>query len=289
MSVSEPFIARPIATSLLMVAMLLLGALGYRFLPISALPSVDFPTIEVTTLYPGASPDVMASLVTTPLERQFGQIAGLTAMTSNSSFGVSTVTLQFTLDRNIDDAAQDVQAAINSAKGTLPANLPYPPAYNKVNPADSPILSLAVTSDTLPINQVNDFADTVLGQKLSQVSGVGLVTIEGNQKPAVRIQANPAALAGLNLGLEDLRTALVQANVNAPKGSFSGAAQWFTIGSNDQIGSAAEYQPVIVTYRNGAPVRLSDIARVSPAPTSSTPSTASRSCCRSCRRPSRPR
>jgi hydrophobe/amphiphile efflux-1 (HAE1) family protein len=262
MNLSEAFIDRPVATSLLMVAVLLLGALGYRFLPISALPSVDFPTIEVTTQYPGASPDVMASLVTTPLERQFGQISGLSAMTSNSSFGVSTVTLQFTLDRNIDDAAQDVQSAINAAKGTLPSNLPYPPAYNKVNPADSAILSLALTSDSLPINQVNDYADTVVGQKLSQVSGVGLVTIEGNQKPAVRVQANPSALAGLNLGMEDLRTALVQANVNAPKGSFNGESQAYTIGSNDQIASAADYKPVIVSYHNGAPVRLADIAQV---------------------------
>jgi multidrug efflux pump len=262
MSVSDPFIQRPIATSLLMAAVLLLGALGYRWLPISALPAVDFPTIEVTTLYPGASPSVMATLVTAPLERQFGQIAGLAAMTSNSSFGVSTITLQFVLDRNIDDAAQDVQSAINAARGTLPSNLPYPPSYSKVNPADAPILSLAITSDSLPIDRVNDFADTILAQKLSQVSGVGLVTIEGNQKPAVRVQANPAALAGLGLGLEDLRTALTQANINAPKGSFNGPAQAWTIGSNDQIGSADEYQPIIVAYRNGAPVRLADVAAV---------------------------
>ncbi len=262
MSVSEPFIDRPIATSLLMVAVLLLGVLGYRLLAISALPAVDFPTIQVTTQYPGASPDVMASLVTTPLERQFGQIAGMAAMTSNSSYGVSNITLQFVLDRSIDNAAQDVQAAINAAKGTLPSNLPYPPAYNKVNPADSPILSLAVTSDTLPINKVNDFADTVLGQKLSQVSGVGLVSIQGNQKPAVRIQANPAALASLGLGLEDVRSVLALANVNAPKGSFNGTSQSFTIGSNDQIGSADEYRPVIVAYKNGGPVRLGDVASV---------------------------
>ncbi|MDI3259795.1 MAG: efflux RND transporter permease subunit [Sinobacteraceae bacterium] len=262
MSVSEPFIRRPIATSLLMAAVLLLGALGYRWLPISALPSVDFPTIEVTTLYPGASPSVMSTLVTTPLEREFGQIAGLTAMTSNSSFGVSTITLQFALERNIDDAAQDVQSAINAARGTLPSNLPYPPSYSKVNPADAPILSLAITSDSLPIDRVNDFADTIMAQKLSQVSGVGLVTIEGNQKPAVRVQANPAALAGLGLGLEDLRAALTQANVNAPKGSFNGATQAWTVGSNDQIGSADEYRPIIVAYRNDAPVRLSDVAAV---------------------------
>ncbi|MDB5988205.1 MAG: acriflavine resistance protein [Nevskia sp.] len=262
MSVSEPFIDRPIATSLLMVAVLLLGMLGYKFLAISALPAVDFPTIQVTTQYPGASPDVMGSLVTTPLERQFGQIAGISAMISDSSYGVSNITLQFGLDRNIDSAAQDVQAAINAAKGTLPSNLPYPPVYNKVNPADTPILSLSVSSDTLSIDKVNDFADTVLGQKLSQVSGVGLVTIQGNQKPAVRVQVNPSAIAGLGLGLEDIRTAIGQANVNQPKGSFNGNAQSYTIGSNDQIGSAAEFEPVIVAYKNGAPVRLSDVAVV---------------------------
>ena len=262
MSVSEPFIDRPVATSLLMVAVLLLGILGYRLLPVSALPAVDFPTIQVTTQYPGASPSVMSSLVTTPLERQFGQIAGLSAMNSTSSFGVSTITLQFVLDRNIDDAAQDVQSAINSAKGVLPGNLPYPPSYSKVNPADAAILSLAVTSDTLPIDKVNDAADTILGQKLSQVSGVGLVSIEGNQKPAVRIQVNPAQLAGLGLGLEDVRSALTTANVNAPKGSFNGASESYTIGSNDQITSASDYQSVIVSYKNGAPVRLSDIAKV---------------------------
>jgi multidrug efflux pump len=262
MSVSEPFIERPIATSLLMAAVLLLGMLGFRLLPISALPSVDFPTIQVTTLYPGASPDVMASLVTTPLERQFGQIAGLDAMISNSSFGVSTITLQFALTRNIDNAAQDVQAAINATKGTLPGNLPYPPVYNKVNPADAPILSLAITSDSLPIDRVNDFADTVLAQKLSQVSGVGLVSIQGNQKPAVRVQANPAALAGLGLGLEDIRDALTMANVNAPKGGFNGPQQAMTIGANDQISSGEEYKPIIIAYRNGAPVRLGDVATV---------------------------
>ena len=262
MSVSSPFIDRPIATSLLMVAVLLLGALGYRFLAVSALPAVDFPTIQVTTQYPGASPSVMSSLVTTPLERQFGEIAGLSAMNSVSSFGVSTITLQFVLDRNIDDAAQDVQSAINAAKGVLPSNLPYPPSYSKVNPADAAILSLAVTSDTLPIDKVNDFADTILGQKLSQVSGVGLVSIEGNQKPAVRIQVNPAALANIGLGLEDVRSTLGTANVNAPKGSFNGASESYTIGSNDQITSAADYKPIIITYKNGAPVRLSDIANV---------------------------
>ncbi len=262
MSVSEPFISRPIATTLLMIAVLLLGALGYRSLPIAALPDVDFPTIQVSTQLPGASPQVIESLVTTPLERQFGTIAGLASMNSNSAFGLSTITLQFVLDRDIDNAAQDVQAAINAARGTLPNDLPYPPVYNKVNPADSPILQLAISSEVLPQNQVADFADSVLAQKLSQVTGVGLVSIQGNQRPAVRIQANPTALASLQLGLEDIRTALQQANVNAPKGSFDGPKQSFTIGSNDQIVSAEEYRPVIVAYRNGAPVRLSDVATV---------------------------
>ncbi|MGQ3057205.1 MAG: efflux RND transporter permease subunit [Nevskia sp.] len=262
MSVSEPFIARPIATTLLMIAVLLLGVLGYRSLPISALPNVDFPTIQVTTQLPGASPQVMESLVTTPLERQFGTIAGLASLNSDSSYGLSTITLQFVLDRDIDNAAQDVQAAINAARGTLPADLPYPPVYNKVNPADAPILQLAISSDVLPQNQVADLADSVLAQKLSQVSGVGLVSIQGNQRPAVRIQANPTALAGLQLGLEDIRSALRAANVNAPKGTFDGPKQSFTIGSNDQIVSADEYKPVIIAYRNGAPVRLSDVAEV---------------------------
>ncbi|WP_293372204.1 multidrug efflux RND transporter permease subunit [Nevskia sp.] len=262
MSVSEPFISRPIATTLLMIAVLLLGALGYRGLPISALPNVDFPTIQVSTQLPGASPQVMESLVTTPLERQFGTIAGLASMNSDSSYGLSTITLQFVLDRDIDNAAQDVQAAINAARGTLPADLPYPPVYNKVNPADAPILQLAIASEVLPQNQVADFADSVLAQKLSQVSGVGLVSIQGNQRPAVRIQANPTALAGLQLGLGDIRVALREANVNAPKGTFDGPKQSFTIGSNDQIVSADEYKPVIIAYRNGAPVRLSDVANV---------------------------
>ncbi|HEX7381964.1 MAG TPA: efflux RND transporter permease subunit [Nevskiaceae bacterium] len=262
MSISRIFIDRPIATSLLMVAVLLLGVLGYRALPVSALPEVDFPTIQVTTVYPGASPDVMAALVTTPLELQFGQIAGLQAMTSNSSFGVSTITLQFDLSRNIDNAAQDVQSAINAAQGTLPRNLPYPPVYNKVNPADAPILTLAVTSDAMPLSQVANLADTLIAQKVSQVPGVGLVNVEGNQKPAVRVEVNPAAIASLGLSLEDIHTALTQANVNQPKGSFNGPAQSFTIGANDQIASADQYRSIIVAYENGAPVRLSDVAKV---------------------------
>src|SRR5712692_88776 len=203
-----------------MLGVLLMGWLGYHLLPISALPSVDFPTIQVTAQYPGASPDVMASSVTTPLERQFGQISGLAMMTSVSSFGNMSITLQFNLDRDIDAAAQDIQAAINAANGVLPKTMPSPPTYSKVNPADSPILTLAITSDSLPLEKVNDLVDTVLVQKLSEVTGVGLVTIEGNQKPAFRVRMNPAALAGLGLGLEDIRTALIQNNINAPKGSF---------------------------------------------------------------------
>jgi multidrug efflux pump len=261
LNISEPFIRRPIATSLLMAGVVLMGLLGYFLLPVSALPPVDFPTIQVTGQFPGASPDVMASSVTTPLERQFGQISGLSLMTSISSFGNSSVTLQFELDRDIDAAAQDVQAAMNAANGVLP-KMPNPPTYSKVNPADTPILTLAITSDTLPLEKVNDLTDTVLAQKLSEVSGVGLVTIEGNQKPAVRVRVNPSALAGLGLGFEDIRTALIQNNINAPKGSFDGARQSYAIGANDQIFSAAEFANVIVAYRHGSPVRLGDLGQV---------------------------
>src|SRR5437870_7983362 len=262
MNISEPFIRRPIATSLLMAGVVLMGCLGYFLLPTSALPPVDFPTIQVTAQYPGASPDVMASSVTTPLERQFGQISGLGMMTSVSSFGNMAITLQFNLDRDIDAAAQDVQAAINAANGVLPKNMPNPPTYSKVTPADTPILTLQLTSDTLPPEKVNDLADTVLAQKLSEVTGVGLVTIEGNQKPAVRVRVNPAALAGLGLGFEDVRTSLIQNNLNAPKGNFDGARQSYSIGANDQIVSAAEYANVILAYRNGSPIRLKDIGSV---------------------------
>src|SRR5947209_13303099 len=261
LSISEPFIRRPIATSLLMAGVLLMGMLGYFMLPVSALPPVDFPTIQVTAGYPGAAPEVMASSVTTPLERQFGQISGLSLMTSISSFGNSSITLQFNLDRDIDAAAQDVQAAMNAANGVLP-RMPNPPTYSKVNPANPPIVTLAITSETLPLEKVNDLADTVLAQKLSEVSGVGLVTIEGNQKPAVRVRVNSAALAGLGLGFEDVRTALIQNNVNAPKGDFDGARQSYSIGANDQIASAAEYADVILAYRNGSPIRLKDIGQV---------------------------
>ncbi len=261
MNISEPFIRRPIATSLLMAGVVLMGLLGYLLLPISDLPPVDFPTIQVTTQYPGASPDVMASSVTTPLEVQFGQISGLSQMTSISSFGNSGITLQFVLDRDIDAAAQDVQAAMNAAGGYLPKT-PTPPIYSKVNPADTPILTLEITSDTMPLEKVNDLADTVLAQKLSEVTGVGLVTIEGNQKPAVRVRVDPAAIANQGLGMEDIRNALMANNINQPKGSFDGAHQSYAIGANDQIFSAADYAKVIVAYKNGSPVRLGDIGQV---------------------------
>ena len=262
MNISEPFIRRPIATSLLMAGVVMMGLLGYYFLPISALPAVDFPTIEVIAQFPGASPEVMASSVTTPLERNFGQISGLSSMTSTSSFGTSTITLQFSLDRDIDGAAQDVQAAIDASNGVLAVMPTEPPTFNKVNPADTPILTLVISSETMPLEKVNDFADTVLAQKLSQVSGVGLVTIQGNQKPAVRVRVNPAALANLGLSMEDVRSALATANVNAPKGSFDGARQSYAIGSNDQIFTAEQFRPIIIAYRNGSPIRISDVGDV---------------------------
>ena len=262
MNFSEVFIRRPVATALLMVGMVLLGVLSYTLLPVSALPAIDFPTLEVRTGYPGAAPEVMASSVTTPLERQFGQISGLQTMTSVSSFGNSSIILQFGLDRDIDSASQDVQAAINISGGVLPRNLPSPPVFSKVNPADPPILTLVISSETLPLEQVNDLADTILAQKLSQVSGVGLVTIQGNQKPAVRIRLNPAALAGLGLSLEDVRSAIVTSSVNTPKGSLDGKRQVFALQTNDQISSAAGFRPMIIAYRNGAPVRVRDVGDV---------------------------
>src|SRR5216117_3334560 len=246
MNPSRPFILRPVATSLLMAAILLAGAIAYRQLPVSALPQVDYPTIQTLTFYPGASPDVMASSVTAPLERQFGQMPGLNQMTSSSSFGSSLITLQFTLDLNIDVAEQEVQAAINSAGTFLPRDLPNPPIYSKTNPADAPILTLALTSDTLPLSKVQDLADTRLAQKISQLPGVGLVTISGGQKPAVRIQANPTALAGYGLSLEDIRTALAAANVDQAKGVIDGPRQSFTIGANDQLLSSKEYNQVVI-------------------------------------------
>src|SRR3989454_4771599 len=262
MNPSRPFILRPVATTLLMVGVLLVGWVAFRQLPISALPQVDYPTIQVQTFYPGASPDVMASSVTAPLERQFGQIPGLNQMTSTSSFGSSIITLQFTLDLNIDVAEQEVQAAINAASQLLPRDLPNPPIYSKINPADSPILTLALTSKSLPLSKVEDLADTTLAQKISQLSGVGLVSISGGQRPAVRIQANPTALAAYSLSLEDLRVALSQANVDQAKGNFDGPQQAYTIVANDQLVSSDGYRPLIIAYRNGAPVRLTDVANV---------------------------
>ncbi len=262
MSPSRPFILRPVATTLLMVGVLLVGWVAFRQLPVSALPQVDYPTIQVQTFYPGASPEVMASSVTAPLERQFGQIPGLNQMTSTSSFGSSVITLQFELDLNIDVAEQEVQASINGASNLLPQGLPNPPIYSKINPADAPILTLALTSKSLPLSKVEDLADTTLAQKISQLSGVGLVSISGGQRPAVRIQVNPTALASYGLSLEDLRTALSQANVDMAKGTFDGLHQAYTIGANDQLVSSDSYRPLIVAYRNGAPVRLSDVATV---------------------------
>ena len=260
MSPSRLFVLRPVATTLLMIAVLLVGFVAYRQLPVSALPEVDYPTIQVMTFYPGADPEVMASSVTAPLERQFGQVPGLNQMTSTSSLGSSIITLQFGLDQNIDVEEQQVQAAINAATTYLPRDLPNPPIYSKVNPADAPILTLAVTSDTLPLSKVEDVADTALAQKISQLPGVGLVSISGGQKPAVRIQANPTALAANGLSLEDLRTALAAQNVDQAKGVIDGPRQSFTIGANDQLLSSAQYSQVIVAYRNGAPIRLSDVA-----------------------------
>jgi multidrug efflux pump len=262
MSVSEPFIRRPIATSLLGIALTIGGALGYWGLPVSALPQVDFPTVQVTTQLPGASPDVVASLITAPLERQIGQIPALQLMTSTSSYGVSSIALQFDLNRDIDGATQDVQAAINAAAGVLPRTLPYPPTYAKVNPADAPVMTLALTSDTVSLRTMSDIADTLLSQRLAQVTGVGKVTVLGGLKPAVRIQADLARMAAYGIGMEDLRAAIAAANVSGPKGSLDGAQQAYTIAANDQITEASAYKPVIVAYRNGAPIKIEDIARI---------------------------
>jgi multidrug efflux pump len=262
MSPSRPFILRPVATSLLMAGLLLVGAVAYKQLPVSALPQVDYPTIQVVTFYPGASPDVMASSVTAPLERQFGQVPGLNQMTSTSSSGASVITLQFTLDLNIDVAEQQVQAAINAAGTFLPTNLPNPPIYSKTNPADAPIITLALSSKTMALNQVEDYADTRFAQKISQLPGVGLVSISGGQKPAIRIQANPMALSSYHINLEDLRAAIANANVNQAKGNFDGLRNSYTIGANDQLLTAPDYKPLVVAYRNNAPVTLSDVANV---------------------------
>jgi multidrug efflux pump len=261
-SPSRPFILRPVATSLLMAAILLVGLVAYTQLPVSALPEVDYPTIQVVTFYPGASPLVMATTVTAPLERQFGQLQGLSQMTSTSSGGTSVVVLQFTLSLNIDVAEEEVQSAINAAQSLLPSNLPAPPVYSKTNPADAPVLTLAITSDTVPLSQVEDLVDTRLSPKLSQLNGVGLVSISGGQKPAVRIRVNPHALSSYGINLEDVRTALIQASVNAAKGNFDGPRQDYQIDANDQLVSSADYRSVVVAYRNGAPVMLTDVAEI---------------------------
>ncbi|HTM61792.1 MAG TPA: efflux RND transporter permease subunit, partial [Burkholderiales bacterium] len=262
MNPSRLFILRPVATSLLMLAVLLVGFVAYRQLPISALPQVDYPTIQVFTFYPGASPEVMASSVTAPLERQFGQTPGLKQMLSTSSGGASVITLQFDLAVPLDVAEQGVQAAINAGSNLLPSDLPAPPVYSKVNPADAPIITLGLSSRTMTLPEIQNLADTRLAQKLSQVAGVGLVTLSGGQRPAVRVQANPLALAANGLGLEDVRTAITAANVKRAKGSLDGPNRAYTIDANDQLSSAPQYRSVVVAYKNGAPIYLSDVADV---------------------------
>ena len=266
MNPSRIFILRPVATSLLMVAIMLVGIIAYKLLPISSLPEVDYPTIQVATLYPGGSPDVMTSSVTAPLERQFGQMPGLTQMSSTSSGGASVIVLQFSLDISLDVAEQEVQAAINAAGSLLPADLPAPPIYSKVNPADAPVITLAISSKTLPLPKVEDLVDTRMAQKISQLPGVGLVSLSGGQRPAIRIQANPKLLADIGLSLDDVRTAIANANVNASKGSFDGPERASTIDANDQMKSAAEYSRQIIAFKNGSPIRLSDVASVEDAP-----------------------
>ena len=262
MSPSTPFIQRPVATALLMLAIVLAGLVGFKFLPLAALPQVDFPTIQVQTLYPGASPEVMSRTVTAPLERQFGQMSGLQRMSSTSAAGVSIITLQFTLGQTLDVAEQEVQAAINAGGSLLPTDLPAPPVYAKINPADAPVLTLAITSDTMPLTQVQNIVNTRLALKISQVNGVGLVSLSGGQRPAVRIQGDTKLLASYGLGLDSLRTAIAAANVNSAKGSFDGPTRSFTINANDQLVTAEDYKRLIITYKNGAPVRLADVARV---------------------------
>src|SRR5487761_2253833 len=265
-SPSRLFILRPIATSLLMVAVLLAGFVGYRLLPQSALPEVDYPTIPVSTLYPGASPDVITSSITSPLERQFGQMPGLSQMWSSSSGGASVITLRFDLNLTLDVAEQEVQAAINSATTFLPLDLPSPPIYAKVNPADAPVITLGLTSDTLPLTQLQDIADTRVAQKLAQVAGVGLVTLSGGQRPAIQVQVNGRMLAAQNLSLSQVQAAIVAANVNSPKGSFDGPQRSLTINANDQLQSAEDYRDIVIAYNNGAPVRLGAIASVQQGP-----------------------
>src|SRR5947209_923155 len=262
MSVSSPFIFRPIATSLLGVAVMLGGILGYFLLPVASLPQVDFPTIQVTTQLPGANSETIASLVPAPLDRQFGQIPALATMSSSSSYGVSQITLQFELNREIDAAAQDVQSAINASGATLPRNLPYPPVYSKVNPADTPIVTLALTSNTISLRQLSDLADTLLAQRLAELTGVGRVSVQGGIRPAIRIQADLARLASYGIGLEDVRNVIVGANVAGPKGALDGQHQSYTIAANDQIKAADAYRTIVIAYRNGAPVMLKDVADI---------------------------
>src|SRR5947209_2140657 len=262
MNPSQPFILRPVATTLLMIAIMLSGMLAFRFLPVAALPEVDYPTIQVQTFYPGASPDVMTSSITAPLEVQFGQMPNLNQMSSVSSAGASVITLQFGLSISLDVAEQEVQAAINAAGNLLPSDLPAPPIYAKVNPADAPILTMGLTSKTMPLTQVEDFVDTRLAQKISQLPGVGLVSISGGQRPAVRIRADIRKLAAYGLNIDDLRTTLSNANVNTPKGNFDGSMRAYTINANDQIRNAGDYRSLIVAYKNGSPVRLSDVGDV---------------------------
>jgi len=259
---SRLFILRPVATILLMAAILLAGWIAFLFLPLSALPEVDYPTIQIQTFYPGASPEVMTSAVTAPLERQLGEMPSLAQMQSQSSAGASVITLQFTLDLSLDVAEQEVQAAINAAGNLLPSDLPAPPIYAKVNPADAPVLTLGLTSKTLPLTQIEDLAETRLAQKISQTAGVGLVSISGGHRPAVRVQANPRALAAVGLNIDDLRTTIGNLNVNTPKGNFDGPAQALSINANDQLPSAAAFGDAIIAYRNGAPVHLTDVATI---------------------------
>ena len=262
MSPSRPFIERPVATSLLMLAIVLAGLVGFRFLPLSALPQVDYPTIQVQTLYPGASPEVMGNTVTAPLENQFGQMSGLDRMSSTSASGVSVITLQFSLNLSLDVAEQEVQAAINASGSLLPADLPAPPVYAKVNPADAPVLTLAVSSNSMPLTDVQNLVNTRLAQKISQVSGVGLVSLSGGQRPAIRVRANTQALASYGIGMDTLRTAISNANSNAAKGNFDGPKRAYAISSNDQLLTADDYRNLIVAYRNGAPVRMANVADV---------------------------
>src|ERR1700751_1321994 len=262
MNVSETFILRPVGTTLLMAAIMLSGIVAFTFLPLSTLPEVDYPTIQVQTFYPGASPEVMTSSVTAPLERQLGQMPGLNQMTSASSAGASVITLQFGLDLSLDIAEQEVQAAINAANNLLPSDLPIPPVYAKINPADAPILTLAVTSGSLSLTDLEDLSETRLAQKISQLTGVGLVTINGGHRPAVRIQFKPQALAAYGLNIDDLRTTIGNFNVNIPKGNFDGPSQASTINANDQLQTVEQYANTIIAYRNANPVRLSDVANV---------------------------